>query len=265
MNSRLNPDVPSCRRTMLRKLGMLLLLATLVACERRTPASTGNTDASAGSVPQAATSASADARSTDTVEGVDLSNWDGGDVDFSSIKQAGKYFVFVKASQGGNVVDPDHARNVRKARAAGLSVGSYHFYVAADSPQDQFRNFSAQLSLQPGDLPPVVDIEVMGQGDTRPLVPALRQFLELLQEKVGVKPILYSGEYFANEYLSVFGDYPLWLAQYNGKAAPQLPKGWTQWTFWQYSQSGRVAGVPGNVDMNRFNGNQAQLKALTVR
>jgi lysozyme len=215
--------------------------------------------------PLPATSAPAPVVTTEFVEGVDLSNWQGGSVNFEQIKQAGKHFVFVKSSEGATVVDPDHARNVQQARAAGLAVGSYHFYDSDDTPQAQFRNFSAQLSLLPGDLPPVVDIERLSKGDTQALTPPLKQFLGLLEQQYGMKPILYSGEHFANEHLSVFAHYPLWLAEYNSVASPQLPKGWARWTFWQHSQNGNVAGVPGPVDLNRFNGGPTQLEALTVR
>lgn len=244
----MNPHAPGLRRrTTLRRLSPPLLLVVLNACDPRP-------------------SIAADPVSeTQAVDGVDLSNWQGGDVNFVQMKQAGKLFVFVKSSEGATIVDPDHTRNVEQARAAGLAVGCYHFYDSADTPQAQFRNFSAQLNLKPGDLPPVVDIERLSQGDTQALVPALQQFLDLLEQQCGVKPILYSGEYFANEYLSAFGAYPLWLAEYSGKTSPQLPKGWTRWTFWQHSQNGRVAGVSGPVDLNRFNGSPTQLQALTIR
>jgi len=242
-----------------------LLLAAISACEPRTPPAAEPVSAPAAPAPLSAASAPVPVSATEAVEGVDLSNWQGGEVNFVQIKQAGKHFVFVKSSEGATVVDPDHARNVQRARAAGLAVGSYHFYESDDTPQAQFRNFAAQLSLKPGDLPPVVDIERLSKGDAKALAPALQQFLGLLEQQVGVKPILYSGEYFANEYLSVFDAYPLWLAEYSGEASPQLPKGWTRWTFWQHSQSGKVAGVPGPVDLNRFNGNPSQLQALTVR
>ena len=256
MNPPTDPQAPGPRhRATLRRLCIAWLMATASACDQRVPAEPG----------PPATPAPSPLGAAGGVEGVDLSNWQGGDVDFEKIKQSGKLFVFVKSSQGSTVVDPDHARNVRQARAAGLMVGSYHFYVSSDPPQAQFRNFSAQLALEPGDLPPVVDIERLSQGDPRALVPALQQFLGLLEEKHGVKPILYSGEYFANEYLSVFGAYPLWLAEYNGGASPQLPKGWARWTFWQYSQNGSLADLSGPVDLNRFNGSAEQLKALAVR
>ncbi len=260
------------RHTTLLRLSTLLLLAALSACEPRAPSVAEPASAPAAPAPQPAASAPAPApapapvSTTEVVDGVDLSNWQGGAVNFEQIKQAGKHFVFVKSSEGATVVDPDHARNVQQARAAGLAVGSYHFYESDDTPQAQFRNFSAQLSLKPGDLPPVVDIERLSKGDSvQALIPALQQFLGLLEQQHGVKPILYSGEHFANEYLSVFGDYPLWLALYRDEASPQLPKGWTRWTFWQHSQNGTVAGVPGPVDLNRFNGGPAQLQALTVR
>lgn len=258
------------RHTTLLRLSTLLLLVALSACEPRTPTVAEPVSAPvapAAPAPQPAASAPAPApvSTTDVVEGVDLSNWQGGAVNFEQIKQAGKHFVFVKSSEGATVVDPDHARNVQQARAAGLAVGSYHFYESDDTPQAQFSNFSAQLSLKPGDLPPVVDIERLSKGDTQALAPALQQFLGLLEQQYGIKPILYSGEHFADEYLSVFADYPLWLAEYNSQASPQLPKGWARWTFWQHSQNGNVAGVPGPVDLNRFNGGPAQLQALTVR
>lgn len=258
--------VPATQRpATLRRVGTLLLLAALSACEPRPPTAAGPVSAPAAPAPPPAAAAPAPVSEAEVVEGVDLSNWQGGEVNFVQIKQAGKHFVFVKSSEGATVVDPDHARNVQQARAAGLAVGSYHFYESDDTPQAQFRNFSAQLSLKPGDLPPVVDIERLSKGDTQALAPALQQFLGLLEQQYGVKPILYSGEHFANEYLSVFADYPLWLAEYNSNASPQLPKGWTRWTFWQHSQDGSVAGVPGPVDLNRFNGGPSQLQALTVR
>lgn len=264
MNPHASVTVPApLRHATLRRVGTLFLLVAISACEPRPPTAAG--PVSAPAAPPPPPEAAAPASGTEVVDGVDLSNWQGGEVNFVQIKQAGKLFVFVKASEGATVVDPDHARNVQQARAAGLAVGSYHFYESDDTPQAQFRNFSAQLRLQRGDLPPVVDIEQLSKGDTQALAPALEEFLGLLEQQVGVKPILYSGEHFANEYLSVFADYPLWLAEYNSSASPQLPKGWTRWTFWQHSQNGRVAGVPGTVDLNRFNGGPAQLQALTVR
>jgi lysozyme len=92
----------------------------------------------------------------------------------------------------------------------------------------------------------------------------LRDFLGLIEGRYGVKPILYSGLSFAAAQLQGFGDYPLWLAEYTSAPMPRIPGGWKTWTFWQYSQDGRIDGVDGAVDLDRFNGDLNALKALLV-
>lgn len=197
------------------------------------------------------------------VVGVDLSKWQGV-VDFAKIKAAANTYVFVKVSQGATGVDPDYARNIAGARAAGLYAGSYHFYTTDHDAQSQFANLSRHLDLKPGDLPPVVDIEVLAQNSLPGLDQQLQAFLTLIENRYAVKPILYSGQSFASQYLKGFSAYPLWLAEYTSAPAPRLPPDWSAWTFWQYSQSGSVAGVSGAVDLDRFNGGLDDLRKLLV-
>lgn len=194
--------------------------------------------------------------------GVDLSNHQG-QVDFQQIKQAGMTFVFIKATQGETFVDPDYAQNMAAARAAGLAAGPYHFYMTNDQPETQFANLSKTVSLQSGDLPPVVDIEVLHKGTLPEMAVNLRSFLDKIETHYGVKPILYTGVRFANEHLKDFGEYPLWIAEYKVDA-PSLPQGWKGWTIWQYSQEASVAGVDGPVDANRLNGDETLLKSFLV-
>ena len=74
--------------------------------------------------------------------------------------------------------------------------------------------------------------------------------------------MIYTGKSFWNQYMNdQFGSYPLWIAEY-GVAQPILPKGWDAWTFWQSSQTGSVAGVAGNVDLDCFAGSYQDLLAL---
>jgi lysozyme len=87
----------------------------------------------------------------------------------------------------------------------------------------------------------------------------------MIEQHYRVRPIIYSGENFANQYLTGFENYPLWLAEYRQNEIPQLPLNWKRWTFWQYSQNGRVAGINGSVDLNQFNGTAEQLRALLVK
>jgi lysozyme len=162
-------------------------------------------------------------------------------------------------------VDPDYQRNIAAARAAGLYVGSYHFYTTDHTAQSQFDNVVKHLDMKAGDLPLVVDIEVLSKNSLPDLATELKAFLDLVEQNYGIKPIIYSGESFANEYLKGFADYPLWLAEYTDAPAPKLPLDWRAWTFWQHSQNGSVAGVKGAVDLDRFNGTAEQIEALLVR
>ncbi len=203
-------------------------------------------------------------RTASEISGVDLSKWQG-EVDFPAIKAAGRSYVFIKATQGAREVDPNYRRNISDARKAGLAAGSYHFYMTNESPEAQFVHMSTNVSLLTGDLPPVVDIELLSRNTLQKPASELKLFLSLLEKKYRVKPIVYSGESFANEYLAGFSGFPLWLAEYNKDRAPKLPLDWKRWTFWQHTQSGTVPGVSGKVDLDRFNGTRRQFRALLVR
>lgn len=243
----------------------LFALGLLAACDQKPPTPTVASAVAPLAEPAVAPAAKpAPDKVAAEVGGVDLSKWQGA-VDFTKIKAAGKAYVFIKATQGNARVDPDYARNMQGARAAGLAAGSYHFYMTNDKPEAQFANFSRHVSLRPGDLPPVVDIEVLSKHSLPNLAAELKIFLGLIEKKYGVKPILYSGENFANDHLKGFADYPLWLAEYNKDKAPKMPLDWQRWTFWQYSQGGTVAGVAGPVDLDRFNGSMREFQTLLIK
>ncbi|MEL7093140.1 MAG: GH25 family lysozyme [Pseudomonadota bacterium] len=197
------------------------------------------------------------------VQGIDVSKYQG-KIDFGAVKAADKSFVFVKATEGDTGVDPSFASNIAASRAAGLMTGAYHFYISHDAAESQFANFSKHVSLGAGDLPPVVDIENLASHSPDGWQNTLRQFLQLLEKHYGVQPIIYSGVSFANSYLSGFQDYPLWVAQYTSAPQPKVPADWKVWSFWQYSQSGNVAGIAGAVDLNCFNGAEAQLRKFLI-
>lgn len=197
------------------------------------------------------------------VRGVDLSKWQG-EVDFAGLRSSGITYVFVKATQGSAGTDSRYSLNLQAARCASLSAGSYHFFVTGETAQAQFAHFSATASVLSGDLPPVVDIEVLHNNDDAGLATELASFLALLEHRYRVKPIIYSGRSFANRYLKGFATYPLWLADYSTADMPTLPLDWTNWTFWQYGQHGSVSGVDGPVDLDRFNGDLTQFKGFLV-
>ena len=203
-----------------------------------------------------------------TVPGIDVSYWNAG-IDWPKVRAAGQRYVFAKATEGDFYSDPTFDDNWRGAKTAGLLRGAYHFFRSNVDPKKQATRFIDYVKSMNdnGELPPVLDLET-NDGQTKDKVIArVKTWLDLVEAAFNKKPIIYSGQYFLQDYLSEAGggppawakDYPLWLAQYPNVYVeglqPTLPRGWFKWTFWQYSDRGRVNGINARVDLNVFNGN----------
>jgi lysozyme len=198
------------------------------------------------------------------IQGLDVSH-DQGQIDWSQVAAARRQFVFIKATQGITEADPDFKTNWQNAQEAGLLRGAYHYFQPGDDPLAQAKNFLSVATLQPGDLPPVLDIEVQGDLTASQLLQDVRAWLEAVREKTGVVPILYTDPGFWNTLgAQGFSEYPLWVAAPNGDSEPSLPTGWTSWLFWQYSQAGTVPGITPQVDLDVFQGSFEELRGLTV-
>jgi lysozyme len=197
--------------------------------------------------------------------GIDVSTYQGR-IDWRKVRQAGIKFAFIKATEGSTIIDDRLAENRRNARANGIPCGYYHFFRPRSSVQGQIDNFVKALgTLYPGDLPPVIDIEVPDQWqeiavDQR--IVLIKTFLDGVKAALGVDPIIYCSAYFPDDVLGnakILANYPLWVAQYTSKSSPRVPAPWGFWTFWQYTDTGRIPGIPGEVDVNKFNGSLEQL------
>jgi LysM repeat protein len=122
-----------------------------------------------------------------------------------------------------------------------------------------------------GELPPVLDLETNDGQTKEKVIARAKTWLDLVEAAFNKKPIIYSGQYFLQDFFSEAGggppawakEYPLWLAQYPNiyveGSQPTLPRGWFKWTFWQYSDKGRVNGINARVDLNAFNGGLEEL------
>jgi lysozyme len=197
------------------------------------------------------------------VRGIDVSHYQG-TVNWPQVAGAGVAFAFVKATEGITTVDPMFNQNWSGVRAAGLLRGAYHFYEPGDDPVQQAEHFLTVVSLSQGDLPPVLDIETSGSSTPATIVQGIQTWLETVQQGTGRTPIVYTGNSFWKTLgTSAFGAYPLWIAEY-GVQTPVLPSGWSRWTFWQYSETGAIAGVSGQVDLDFFQGSLQNLKKLAA-
>lgn len=206
-----------------------------------------------------------------TLFGIDVSHHQG-TIDWKKVKAAGVQYVFLKATEGETFVDKMYATNRAGARAQGIPCGAYHFFRPKANLQKQIDNFVRAVGkLQPGDLPPVLDVEVPEDWKDIKVadrVKMIQGWLDAVEAKLGVKPIVYINNPMTRDELGgapMLKNYILWLAHYTNRAAPNVPKPWDNWTFWQYSELGQVDGVPSKTcDMNRFAGTIEDLRKLLV-
>lgn len=209
------------------------------------------------------------------VSGPDVSSWQhpsGSAVDWPAVRAAGHDFSFVKATEGSTYTNPYFAGDWAGIAAAGLYRGAYHYArpsAASGSAAEQARWFAATVGDQSRarTLPPTLDLEDAGGLSPTALVAWTQTFLSTLQSLTGRRPILYTYPYFWRTAMggsTAFTSYPLWIATYGTAAPPTL--GWPTWTFWQYSSTSTVPGIPrpGAIDVNSFNGTRADLAALAL-
>ena len=189
---------------------------------------------------------------------IDVSHWNG-QINWAKVKSAGVQGTFIKATNGAFNSDDQFVTNSTKARQQGIKVGAYHFLLSTQDPDAQAENFLN--SAKPGnlDLLPVVDVEwdVFKKRDCWLDVRA--------RDALGYMPIIYTATSWWRPMIGTamsyqgqgkpaikFGDSPLWLASYTKKLSP-LPAAWSNWHIWQYTATGKLPGINGNVDMNRLN------------
>ncbi|MDO8395781.1 MAG: glycoside hydrolase family 25 protein [Dietzia sp.] len=203
--------------------------------------------------------------------GVDSSSWQhphGAPVDWHAAAASGQSFAFIKATEGTGPANRYYEADVEQARASGMAVGSYHKARPAMDPAVQARAFATRLqSVGGAQLPPVLDIETDEGKNPEELIEWTHVFLTELQHLTGRTPIIYTYRFFWIDRMANttrFSEYPLWLAEY-GVPEPTLPVigGWSEWLFWQNSETGEVPGFSGPVDLNVFAGTREELGAWT--
>lgn len=185
--------------------------------------------------------------------GIDVSKYQG-NIDWKKVAaDRNIQFVYIKATEGATKADKRYDEYLRKARAEGLKVGSYHFFVSFRTAEEQFANFKRHVPRSKQDLIPMVDVEEAGNRTAKrsQLQRELQRFMELVRKEYGHYPLLYSQYSFYNQMLAPeFNRYYIFIARY-GKREPQL-RGGGKYDIWQYSEKGHINGIRGTVDLDRF-------------
>ncbi|WP_343667390.1 glycoside hydrolase family 25 protein [Chitinophaga sp.] len=200
------------------------------------------------------------------IHGIDVSkfqkniNWEA--VEQMQVENIHISFAFIKATEGITRQDANFKQNWSRAKRAGVVRGAYHFFYATRDPLKQAINFQNIVQLEPGDLPPVLDIEVSNNQPAAVIRSTARVWLEEMEKAYGVKPIIYTNVHFYETYLGdEFDDYPLWVAHYYQKKKPASAR---NWLFWQHNDGGRVNGINTTVDFNVFRGDSLAFSKLLI-
>jgi len=202
-----------------------------------------------------------------TIHGIDVShhqaiiNW--ADVKAMQDKNIKIGFAFIKATEGLGSVDNAFRRNWFKAKEANLPRGAYHFFISSKSGKAQAESFIDNVTLEKGDIPPVLDIEQANGASAGEIQQRVKDWLVMIEKQYKVKPIIYTNvDFYENFLAGSFDDYPLWVAHYLVKDKPRIGR---NWMFWQHNEGGRVNGIDAYVDFNVFNGDSSEFKKILLR
>lgn len=183
-----------------------------------------------------------------TAEGFDISHHNAV-TDWGSVKAD---FIYIKATEGSNWIDPDWQTNRRAAIRAGIPVGAYHFMTTSSPAEAQFEHFRSVVHKDSVDLVPALDIEKQTAGYVMPrkaLQAHVRAWVNLCIEHYGRAPVIYcSQSFYLKNFAGSFGDCPYWCGE---TGSSEAYVSFTDWCIWQYKIS-HAPGFKGKVDHNKL-------------
>ena len=192
------------------------------------------------------------------IQGLDIARYQGR-VDFGAARQGGTHFVFIKATEGKDYIDPLFYDNWSRARSAGVARGAYHFMTWCSLAKDQAAWFVKMVPNDADALPPVLDLEWNNHSSCKNKHPRadvlekVRVMLAAMEKHTGKVPIIYTDINFHRDVLEgEHFDNPFWLR--STAAEPHHRYRGRDWLFWQWTQTGTMKGVNVEVDRNAFYG-----------
>lgn len=203
------------------------------------------------------------------VRGVDVSHYQN-EIDWKTLASQDIDFAFIKATEGSGTVDECFEYNWSEAMESGIYAGAYHFFSYDSSGVTQAENYINTVPVTENMLPPVIDVEFYGDKFSNPpsreeVDNILNDMIEKLEEHYGMTPVIYATEKSYAMFISGgYKDNPIWIR--NVIQPPSFPEDDDrEWTFWQYSNKGRLKGYSGDekfIDMNVFNGSMENFKTF---
>ena len=225
----------------------------------------------------------------DKVYGIDVSHYqkDNGGIDWdnialycdeygnvsnrSTIFMQPVFFAYLKATDG-DTIDVWYDDFNKEAKDHHIFKGAYHFFRTEIDIKSQVKIFLSTDPCSEGDLPPALDVEdavpVRMKDGTKTIKYQIREYvqnngiekfhemvlrwLDAVEQELGVQPIIYTNNECLKEYLNAleFKKYRFWVARYN-----VVEPSYSDWQFWQKSETARMRGYAGDIDVNLFRGN----------
>ena len=197
---------------------------------------------------------------TPSVLGIDVSEWQGY-IDWNQVKKAGVEFAMIRvgwrgSEQGVLEYDEYMQTNYTGAANAGIKVGAYFFSqaISVEEAVEEANFLLKAIQNWEVEMPIVFDWEFVspdsrtGRVSARTLTDCTKAFCDTVS-KAGYTPMIYfnSDHSYHNIYLRELTDYRFWLAQYN--TVLNYPY---KIDMWQYTETGAVPGISGDVDINLF-------------
>ena len=228
-----------------------------------------------GSLIAVSAPAQADITTQANPQGIDVSHYQGS-INWTSVRGAGIEFAYIKATEGTSYKDPNFNTYYPAAYYAGVIRGAYHFArpnISSGATQaNYFVSNGGGWSRDNLTLPGAVDMEWNPYSggscyglSTTGMRNWIADFANTYKSRTGRDVVIYTSASWWN---SCTGSWtgrgtlnPLWDAHYT-TGSPAIPAGWPTYTIWQYTSSGRVNGISGNVDRDVFNGSRDRLLAL---
>lgn len=192
------------------------------------------------------------------IKGIDVSNWQG-NINWATVAKSGVAFAYAKATEWTEFVDPSFVTNVTNAKRAGVHVGAYHFAHPTSDPIAEANHFLSVYTKVETDLLPMLDLELPGTN----VASWAQKWIDHVRSKAGHDVLVYASPSYIQSYrLQPLVGHKLWIADYGVSSPACAP--WPAWTLWQHSQTGAVAGIVGNVDMDLAVSLDALLKDVPV-
>jgi len=161
-------------------------------------------------------------------------------------------FVYIKATEGATYIDETYKTNIKEAKENDFLVGSYHYFRTTSSIENQFQNFIKTIDKSEQDLIPLIDVEEKTNWTNKEFHKNFKAFLNMVENYFGQKPMIYTVNSFYNLNLSgKYKEYHFLIGRY-GENAPNM-RDKTSWTVWQFSETGKVEGIPMDVDIDVIN------------